>query len=156
MVICILPILEPRRSVLLRGFAELPQMAWDVGCRSRCGRDERSCNPANPSRRYRSTHLRMVREQTPAPSATASGVCPLSTCRTIRSRPRREPGILMHVHPVSPRNLKLQQPQLPRSKPDGQPTESSKLANNAPSSFNAGQCASAQCRHVVFCDLALM
>jgi hypothetical protein len=31
-------------------------MAWDVGCRSRCGRDERSCNPANPSRRYRSTH----------------------------------------------------------------------------------------------------
>jgi putative transposase len=34
----------------------------------------------------------------------------------------------MHVHPVSPRNLKLQQPQLPRSNPDGQPTESSKLA----------------------------
>jgi hypothetical protein len=34
----------------------------------------------------------------------------------------------MHVHPVSPRNLKLQQPQLPRSKPDGQPTESSNLA----------------------------
>src|SRR6201987_83715 len=46
---------------------------------------------------------------------------PLSTAR-------REPGILMHVHPVSPRNLKLQQPQLPRSKPDGQPTESSKLS----------------------------
>src|SRR6516162_5508146 len=37
----------------------------------------------------------------------------------------------MHVHPVSPRNLKLQQPQLPRSKPDGQPTESSHLANRA-------------------------
>jgi hypothetical protein len=29
-----------------------------------------------------------VRGQTPAASATASGVCPLSTCRTIRSRPR--------------------------------------------------------------------
>ena len=28
------------------------------------------------------------RGQTPAASATASGVCPLSTCRTIRSRPR--------------------------------------------------------------------
>ena len=29
--------------------------AWGVGQCSRCGRDERSCNPANPSRRYRST-----------------------------------------------------------------------------------------------------
>jgi integrase len=35
----------------------------------------------------------------------------------------------MHVHPVLPWNLKLQQPQLPRSEPDGQPTESSHLAN---------------------------
>src|SRR6266540_3087193 len=34
----------------------------------------------------------------------------------------------MHVHPVLPWNLKLQQPQLPRSEPDGQPTESSHLA----------------------------
>jgi hypothetical protein len=33
----------------------------------------------------------------------------------------------MHVHPVLPWNLKLQQPQLPRSEPDGQPTESSQL-----------------------------
>src|SRR5882757_7241725 len=40
---------------------------------------------------------------------------------------RRQPGILMHVHPVLPWNLKLQQPQLPRSEPDGQPTESSQL-----------------------------
>src|SRR5262245_33802798 len=40
----------------------------------------------------------------------------------------RQPGIPMHVHPVLPRNLKLQQPQLPRSEPDGQPTESSHLA----------------------------
>src|SRR5262249_1194207 len=45
---------------------------------------------------------------------------PLSTAR-------RQPGILMHVHPVLRRNLKLQQPQLPRSEPDGQPTESSQL-----------------------------
>jgi hypothetical protein len=35
----------------------------------------------------------------------------------------------MHVHPVLPWNLKLQQPQLPRSEPDGQPTESSQLAH---------------------------
>ena len=60
--------------------------AWGVGCRSRCGRDERSCNPANPSRRYRSTQT--VRRQMPAASAKPSGGCPLSTCRTIRSRPR--------------------------------------------------------------------
>jgi hypothetical protein len=34
----------------------------------------------------------------------------------------------MHVHPVLPWNLKLQQPQLPRSEPDAQPNESSHLA----------------------------
>src|SRR5262245_1217367 len=43
------------------------------------------------------------------------------------STARRQPGILMHVHPVLPWNLKLQQPQPPRSEPDGQPTESSQL-----------------------------
>src|SRR5262249_7180644 len=48
---------------------------------------------------------------------------PLSTVR-------RQPGILMHVHPVLRWTLKLQQPQLPRSEPDGQPTESSQLAVN--------------------------
>jgi hypothetical protein len=62
--------------------------AWGVGRCSRCGRDERSCNPASPSRRCRSTHLRTVRGQMPAASATASDVCPLATCRTMRSRPR--------------------------------------------------------------------
>jgi hypothetical protein len=46
----------------------------------------------------------MVREQTPALSATAFGVCPLSTLpHNPLSTARREPGILMHVHPVSPR-----------------------------------------------------
>src|SRR4051812_12929597 len=40
----------------------------------------------------------------------------------------RQTGILVHVHPVLPWNLKSQQPQLPRSEPDGQPTESSQLA----------------------------
>ena len=62
--------------------------AWGVGRRNRWGRDDRSCRPANPSPRYRSTHFRTVRGQTPTASATASGVCPLATCRTIRSRPR--------------------------------------------------------------------
>src|SRR5262249_61544753 len=33
----------------------------------------------------------------------------------------------MHVHPVLRWTLKLQQPQLPRSEPDGQPTESPQL-----------------------------
>src|SRR5437870_10936276 len=47
------------------------------------------------------------------------------------STARRQPGILMHVHPVLPWNLKLQQPQLPRSEPDEQPTESSQLARLA-------------------------
>src|SRR4029079_5959707 len=40
---------------------------------------------------------------------------------------RRQTSILVHVHPVLPWNLKSQQPQLPRSEPDGQPTESSQL-----------------------------
>src|SRR6188474_2329863 len=39
----------------------------------------------------------------------------------------RQTGILVHVHPVLPWNLKSQQPQLPRSEPDGQPVESSHL-----------------------------
>jgi hypothetical protein len=37
---------------------------------------------------------------------------------------RRQTGIPVHVHPVLP-YLKSQQPQLPRSQPDGQPTKSS-------------------------------
>ena len=49
---------------------------------SRCGRDERSCKPSTPSARKRATHLRAVRGQTPAARAAASGVCPLTTCRT--------------------------------------------------------------------------
>src|SRR4029077_3810084 len=105
-----LPVQRCRRSRSL--FA---RTAWGRGRCSRCGRDERSYDRANPSRRYRSTHLRTVRERTPTASATAPGVCPPSTCRTIRSRPR---GV----------NLKLQQPQLPRSEPDEQPNESSHLA----------------------------
>ena len=82
MAIC-LPVQRCRRSRSISATT-----AAGVGKRIRCGRDERSCKPANPSRRYRSTHFRAVRRQTPAASATAFGVCPLSTCRTIRSRPR--------------------------------------------------------------------
>ena len=50
--------------------------------------EERSCNPAKPSRRWRSTHLRTVRGQAPTASLTAFGVCPFATNSTIRSRPR--------------------------------------------------------------------
>ena len=42
----------------------------------------------------------------------------------------RQTGILVHVHPVLPWNLKSQQPQLPRSEPDGQPAESSHLVED--------------------------
>src|SRR5262249_36050769 len=60
-----------------------------------------------------------------------SGVCPLSTCRTIRSRPRgvSRAFLCMFIR-FSLWNLKLQQPQLPRSEPGGQPNESSQLAKN--------------------------
>ena len=40
-----------------------------------------------PSALNRATHLRTVRGQTPAAFAVTSGVCPLNTCITIRSRP---------------------------------------------------------------------
>src|SRR3954467_917564 len=48
---------------------------------------------------------------------------PYNSLSTVRG----QTGILVHVHPVLPWNLKSQQPQLPRSEPDGQPTESSQL-----------------------------
>src|SRR3954469_3791876 len=41
---------------------------------------------------------------------------------------RREPGILMNVHPVLRGDAEASQLQLPRSEPDGQPDESSQLA----------------------------
>src|SRR5215211_1229632 len=41
---------------------------------------------------------------------------------------RRQPGILMNVHPVLRGDAEASQLQLPRSEPDGQPNESSQLA----------------------------
>ena len=85
----------------------------DNGCRrrlraERCGRDERSFNPSTPSALNRACHLRAVRGQTPAARAAASGVCPLSICRTNKlSTMRRQAGILMDVHPVLRESLKL-------------------------------------------------
>src|SRR4051794_11661317 len=40
---------------------------------------------------------------------------------------RRQPGILMNVHPVLREDAEASQLQLPRSEPDGQPNESSHL-----------------------------
>ena len=57
---------------------------------------------------------------------------PYNSLSTVRG----QTGILVHVHPVLPWNLKSQQPQLPRSEPDGQPTESSHLEREPP--FQAG------------------
>ena len=62
-------------------------MATYVGRYRRCGREERSLRPSTPSALKRATHLRTVRGQTPAARAAASGVCPLSTPFTTRSRP---------------------------------------------------------------------
>jgi hypothetical protein len=45
------------------------------------------------------------------------------------STSRRQQGILMAVHLVSPWNTEASQPQLPRFRPDGQPLESSHLAS---------------------------
>src|SRR5262245_66088080 len=64
-------------------------------------------------------------------SAMASGVCPLATCRTIRSRPRGVSRAFLCTFIRSSESLKSQQPQRPRSGPDGQPTESSQLARLA-------------------------
>src|SRR5580700_833129 len=103
-------------------------MACGVGRYRRCGRELRSRKPSWPSLRYRSTHLRTVRGQTPAASLTAFGVCPLATCRAIRSRPRgvRRAFLCTFIR-FSLGILKSQQPQSPRSEPDGQPIESSQL-----------------------------
>ncbi|GLS30757.1 ATP dependent DNA ligase domain-containing protein [Mesorhizobium albiziae] len=73
-------------EVKFRGWTEDDQLRHPSFKRVR---EDRSPSPARPLRRYRSTHLRTVRGQTPAACATACGVCPLSICLTIRSRPCR-------------------------------------------------------------------
>ena len=65
-------------------------------------------------------------------AATKGGVDGLTKSVAL-STARRRRGILVHVHPVLPWNLKSQQPQLPRSEPDGLPTESSHLSRLHPS-----------------------
>src|SRR5688500_13475224 len=45
----------------------------------------------------------------------------------VGSTMRREPGVLMNVHPVLREDAEASQLQLPRSEPDGQPNESSQL-----------------------------
>ena len=94
--------------------------ASGVGRLSRRGRDERSCSPATPSALKRFHHLRAVRGQTPAARAAASGACPLSIWRAIRSRPCGvKRAFLWTLYSVLPGSLELRQPQLPRSGPDG-------------------------------------
>src|SRR5215211_7610177 len=44
---------------------------------------------------------------------------------------RRQPGILMNVHPVLRGDAEASQLQLPRSEPDGQPNESSQLEGHS-------------------------
>src|SRR5437762_1249188 len=93
------------------------------------GLEERSRNPSTPSARNRSTHLATVFAVVLNRTAAAAFVRPSSiTLRTIASRPFGVRGAFLWVSiRFSPRNLKLQQPQLPRSGPNGQPPESSHL-----------------------------
>jgi hypothetical protein len=78
--------------------------AWSVGCRSRCGRDERSIRPASPSARKRSTHLRTVLTQTPKAVATAFGVClSINTRRTNSVRLRGVRRAFLWISIRSPR-----------------------------------------------------
>ena len=65
--------------------ARPPQPPPGASAAAADARDDRSSKPAKPSRRYRSTHLQTVRGQMPTASATASGVCPLATCRNFTS-----------------------------------------------------------------------
>ena len=60
-------------------FDPLDDRLWALADRADRGRELRSFRPARPSASKRSTHLRTVRGQTPAASATAFGVCPPST-----------------------------------------------------------------------------
>jgi hypothetical protein len=52
---------------------------------------------------------------------------------------RRQPGILMNVHPVLRGDAEASQLQLPRSEPDGQPNESSQLEKVAASLDRVGE-----------------
>ena len=54
--------------------------------RHRCGRDDRSCSPAEPSSRNRRNHFQPVRSLTPAASLASSTLQPSSTRPTSRAR----------------------------------------------------------------------
>src|SRR2546423_7783478 len=96
------------------------------------GLEERSRNPSTPSARNRSTHLATVFAVVLNRTAAAVFVRPSSiTLRSIASRPFGVRGAFSWVSiRFSPQNLKLQQPQLPRSGPNGQPPESSQLEHD--------------------------
>src|SRR5258708_33029568 len=96
------------------------------------GLEERSRNPSTPSARNRPTHLATVFAVVLNRTAAAAFVRPPSiTLRTIASRPFGVRGAFLWASiRFSPRNLKLQQPQLPRSGPNGQPPESSRLEHD--------------------------
>ena len=94
-----------------------------VGRLSLCGRDERPCNPAKPSALKRSTICASVRGQTPAARAAASGVCPLSISAPAALDRAASNGHSCGCSSGPPARLKLRQPQLPRSGPDGQPNQ---------------------------------
>ena len=117
-----LPVQRWRRSA-----STCSTTAAGVGRRRRCGREERSCKPANAfgaEARHPFAHR---------PRADACGSCgglrrlpAQRPARTIRSRPSgvRRAFLWMFIR-SSEESLKLRNLQLPRSGPDGQPIESS-------------------------------
>ena len=82
------------------------------------------CLPVQRCRRSRSISLNGPR-QTPTASATASGVYPLVTCRTVRSRPRGVSRAFLCTFLRFFFGIRsFRQLRLPRSEPDRQLTES--------------------------------
>ena len=78
-----LPVQRRRRSAMMRRTT-----GSGVTARKWCGLDERSISPSTPSALNRATHLRKARGLIPPSHEARSGLSPLSTSRTNRSRPR--------------------------------------------------------------------
>jgi hypothetical protein len=90
-----------------------------VGCRSRCGRGDRSCKPTNPSWRHRSTHFRTVRGQTPAARGAAFGVCRSPPAARAPLDQAASTGHSCGACSFGLRNTEASQSQRPLSGPDG-------------------------------------
>src|SRR3954463_9682610 len=85
----------------------------------------RCATPGRPGDRGNTARSARSERRLPALIATPS----VKVLRRPLEPTRREPGILMNVHPVLRGDAEASQLQLPRSEPDGQPNESSHLVD---------------------------